>query len=164
MSYWKRILISGAAIAALAAGWAVFFNAVRPDGIPFIRPQSSDAVDSKILTLTRAKEFFDSGALFVDARSEEEYHSGHISGAVNLYYTHADQEWEKVLAGVDFEKPIVCYCSGEGCNSSVIVADLLSRVGFDQVYIFHGGWPEWSMAGYPVTGNSATPPPIYKLR
>ena len=159
-----RIFISAAVMVAVCAVWAVAFNAVRPNGIPWLRPRATEGVDGggKLLNLARAKEMFDRGAMFIDTRTPDEFATGHIRGAQLLYYTHVETEWNRVFADVDFDQPIVCYCSGGGCNSSLIVADFLEKQGFGKVFVFEGGWPAWSEAGYPLEGQPATPAPLYR--
>ncbi len=161
-----RILITAAALVAVTAVWAVAFNAVRPEGIALLRPQATDngeGGDGKIITLARAKRLYDEGAVFVDSRSPEEYEAGHIQGARLLYYMHAAQDWEEVMAEVDFAAPIISYCSGEGCNSSYLVANQLEDVGFENVYIFDGGWPQWAAAKYPLVGQPVVEPKLYEF-
>lgn len=156
-----RLFITAAVIVAGSALLAFTVNAARSQGIPLIRPAAAPAEeggDPWTVGLTKAKELHAQGVLFIDSRSPEEYEAGHIEGAVLLYYTHADEEWEKVLRGhEDLDEPVVVYCSGEGCNSSEIVADLLRKVGYAKVHLFHGGWPAWLAAGYPRAGNERAP-------
>ena len=48
------------------------------------------------------------------------------------------------------DREIVCYCSGFGCEESIELAEKLRLDGFSRIYVFLGGWPEWSEAGLPV--------------
>lgn len=162
--FW-RLILTASAMVVIAGFLALALNALRPQGIPLIRSREAIAdpdSEQRIITLSRAWELFEDGAVFVDSRTLEEYDEGHIKGARLLYYEHVEEDWETVIADVEFDYPIVSYCSGEGCNSSFIVADFLERVGYDQVYIFDGGWPQWSRAGYPLVGQAATPVPLYQ--
>lgn len=159
-----RILITAVMLVAGTALWAVAFNAVRPGGIPLLRSQITESTNDNgenILTLVRAKQLFDQGAVFIDSRSPEEYEAGHIQGARLLYYVHVEQDWEQVMAGVDFITPIISYCSGVGCNSSFLVANHLTDVGFENVYIFDGGWPQWAASQYPLVGQAVVEPKLY---
>jgi len=151
-----RTLITAVVLVAVACATALVHNAVRADGIPLIRPDAmaSDGENGPILPLARAKKLYDDGAVFVDSRTAEEFAEGHIEGARLLYYEDAEQDWEKVMAGVDPSRPVVAYCSGEGCNSSYMVAEQLRDVGYEQVYVFHGGWPAWVAAGYAAAGRN----------
>ena len=83
--------------------------------------------------------------VWVDARSQADFDSGHITGAVLLN----EQEWDPLLSGV-FEmwqpdKPIVVYCSA-GCESSRKIADRLRDLGMEPVYYLRGGYDAWKKA------------------
>jgi rhodanese-related sulfurtransferase len=150
-----RTLWTAALLVGLACAAALAVNAVRPNGLPLIRLGATDgsAGDPSRLNLARARELYDAGVLFIDSRTPEEFAEGHIRGAKHIYYDHAEQEWEAVMNGVDWDAPVVVYCSGEGCNSSLILAEFLRDRGYGRVYLFDGGWPAWSAAGYPVEGR-----------
>jgi rhodanese-related sulfurtransferase len=156
-----RLICTAAVIVAVSALSAFALNAIRAESLPLIRPAAvpvEEGGDPSALSLAKAKQLYDEGVLFIDARSRQEFDQGHIEGAVLLYYAHADAEWETALSGhEDLDAPLVVYCSGEGCNSSEIVADLLRKVGYSKVYLFHGGWPAWLAAGYPRAGEPQAP-------
>jgi len=154
LSNWKHTIITAAIIVAVACVFALATNAARSDGIPLIRPEivASDA-NGPIISLARAKELYDRGVPFIDSRSPQEYRAGHIRNARLLFYSHVEEDWELVMAGIALADEVAVYCSGEGCNSSYLVADHLMNVGYEKVFVFHGGWPEWSAAGYPVNGQ-----------
>ena len=65
-------------------------------------------------------------AFIIDLRSYEEYHSGHIQGAVNLPY----EEFEE-LQEYNFPKGkvLVLYCDRGG--ASLLAARLLARKGYE---------------------------------
>ena len=41
------------------------------------------------------------------------------------------------------------YCGDPGCGDSEDLAYDLQDSGFNKLYVFKGGWLEWSAAGYP---------------
>lgn len=89
--------------------------------------------------------------LLIDGRSESAYHRGHIPGAVNIPYIQRDYFFKKLLADVARETPIIVYCSGENCNTSVKLARSLSgKFGFIHVRVFEGGWEEWVKGKNPI--------------
>jgi rhodanese-related sulfurtransferase len=149
-----RTALTAAALAAVGCALALGVNAARSANLPLIRPPSDGTSPAApwAVTLATAKDLYDQGAVFVDSRTAAEYAAGHIRGARLLYYAHAEQECERVMTGEDWNAPVVVYCSGEGCNSSEIVADALRDFGCRQVYVFQGGWPAWVAAGYPTEG------------
>jgi rhodanese-related sulfurtransferase len=153
-AFWRTIL-TATVLVAVSCTLAIGVNATREAGIPLIRPavEVTDNGEGPVISMARAKALYDAGAVFVDSRTQQEYDDGHIKGARLIYYAHVGEEWETAMAGVPFDAPIISYCSGEGCNSSYLVADYLMNVGFEQVFVFHGGWPEWSAAEYPLVGK-----------
>jgi rhodanese-related sulfurtransferase len=89
--------------------------------------------------------------LLVDGRSESAYHKGHIPGALNIPYIQHDYFSRQLLGDVARETPIIVYCSGKNCNTSVELAKSLSRkYGFVNVQVFEGGWEEWVKGKNPV--------------
>ncbi len=89
--------------------------------------------------------------LLIDGRSESAYHRGHIPGAVNIPYIQRDYFSGQLLGDVARETPIIVYCSGENCNTSVELAKSLSRkYGFVNVQVFEGGWEEWVKRKNPI--------------
>ena len=45
----------------------------------------------------------------------------------------------------------IIYCSGEGCSLSEDLGFYLNeQLGFDKIFIYEGGIPEWIKSGYPV--------------
>ncbi|MFQ6676240.1 MAG: rhodanese-like domain-containing protein [Fidelibacterota bacterium] len=137
------------------------YNAVRNDGLPLVavkeivRSQDVSDVDAfladttfftapRMIDLALARELFDRGVTFVDARDDEEYRAGHIRGALNLPTV-------ELVALLSPDDPVVAYCSGEGCASSLELAEtLMLDWGFSRVFVFEGGWPQWESAGYPA--------------
>lgn len=101
------------------------------------------------ITVDEAYKIFtgDKGFLFIDVRSEEEYNSGHIEGAINIPVS----EIEVNLSGIPADKMIIVYCNGSSCNRSSTAAGILIENGFTQVYNLIGnGILEWVEKGYPV--------------
>ena len=82
------------------------------------------------------------GAVLIDVRSQEEYNSGHIEGAVNI--SHIDikekEDFIKQLTNDNKKKPIVVYCQS-GRRSSV-AKNLLNELGYSEV-TNHGGIGTW---------------------
>jgi len=92
--------------------------------------------------------------VFLDARSPQEFASGHIPGAVNIEYTQnasggSAPLWkpQDVLrqmytsVGVTTDKTIIPYCS-TGVRSAVTYFTL-RLIGYTNVKLFTGSWVEW---------------------
>ena len=139
------------------------FNAIRSDGIPFIASKKiieggQSAADSLLaestflfqpvmIDLSIAKEFYDRGVLFIDARDEKEFKEAHIQGA-----KLAPAMPGEILKWVSEYDPVVTYCGGGQCDLSMSLATELMGEdwGFTRVFVFDGGLPEWLAAEYPV--------------
>ena len=76
------------------------------------------------------KRLIDSGVLVVDVRSEEEFQSGHLEGALNV--PHTEIEENLAVFGADKEKPIVVYCRSG--RRSGIAKEVLEKNGFTSVH------------------------------
>jgi len=82
--------------------------------------------------------------LWLDARTEEEYRSGHIPGAILLNLENFDALVDIVLEAYDPDKLTIVYCSEEKCQSSRKISGiLLQEFELENVYFLEGGWEAW---------------------
>jgi rhodanese-related sulfurtransferase len=153
------IILTGISVAL-----AVVVNFLSPKGIALVgqwdtskgvitaRPAGTeDGRPEEINSVARAKEIFDNGnALFVDARSPDNYEDGHIPGAVSLPVGQFDEQIESFLDRHSPDTRIVTYCSGRTCEDSHNLARSLSDVGFTHVSVFIDGFPGWEAQGFPI--------------
>lgn len=103
-----------------------------------------------MVSTEEAQKFFEeSNALFIDARHEFDFKLGHIKGAINIPLKDFDVRKE-TLASVPKDKPVIAYCDGAECNSSIELASKLHVLGFTTVKIFFGGWREWEAHHLPT--------------
>jgi rhodanese-related sulfurtransferase len=93
------------------------------------------------------------GTLFLDARRSKVYEEGHIRGARSFPVWESDID-ARVKAlyeeGLDQSAPVVVYCSGGNCEDSHMLAQRLYMVGFDNVLVYTGGFPDWEARKAPV--------------
>lgn len=101
------------------------------------------------INLEQAYKLYTMGFVFVDARVEEEYKTGHIKNSINLPIYDFDKH-QKELASISKSQTIICYCGGSDCDLSTQLANKLFSLGYKNNYIFIGGWEQWKTAGYPV--------------
>jgi rhodanese-related sulfurtransferase len=94
-----------------------------------------------------------SGGWLVDARSPELFAMGSIDGALSLPLVEIDAFLPDFLARVAKDQVIIIYCSGFGCPDSFDLGVLLIELGYQDVRVFEGGYPEWRDAGLPVAGE-----------
>lgn len=83
--------------------------------------------------------------ILIDCRTQEEYESGHIHGALLLPL----DQLEKNVSDLDKNKTYVVICRSG--NRSTTFTDSLQSKGFKQVYNVQGGMNEWTEDV--VTGN-----------
>lgn len=134
----RRILI----LLALAGVLAVAANAVSPRGLswkePLGRGLKAEVLSQgfPVVELKDLKPLLDDpSVLFVDARSVEDYRTGHLRGAV----LHAAP-----LTPAD--RRIVVYCANEFCESALQHAQAL-RKAYRNVSIFVEGYDAWWNSG-----------------
>ncbi len=117
---------------------------------PTPHPPPAAAAPREINT-DQAKRIFDKGgALWVDARNEDEFAQGHIPGAINVYAYDFGPHIPTLL-GYDFDRLVVVYCGGGLCELSHEAADEMVKLGFRNVLVYTGGTEEWNAKNYPFT-------------
>src|SRR6267154_2465087 len=92
-------------------------------------------------------------AVFVDARSPQEYAAGHVTGALHLA---PGEPVEPLLASLRAAPTVIVYDRDRQCASAnAVAADLLGR-GLRDVRVLIGSWPDWLAQGGPgESGNCA---------
>lgn len=108
----------------------------------------SRIAESEMVTVELARSW-GAGALWVDARPEDEFERDHVPGAVLLN----EDRWNALLAQFlqqhwSPEKKIVVYCSAESCNVAGDVARRLREEAKlpNEIRVLKGGWEEWQSA------------------
>jgi rhodanese-related sulfurtransferase len=94
--------------------------------------------------------------VFIDARNDELYAEGHIPGAIQADHYRLEEYIEIVLDYVESAEKVIVYCNGGDCEDSIFLCkDLLDfDVPYDKIYLYAGGWKEWSKRGMPAAlGN-----------
>jgi thiosulfate/3-mercaptopyruvate sulfurtransferase len=126
-----------------------------PPAAPASLPTSGERPEA-LATLAEAEAALGRDeVVFVDARTPEEYATGHIPGAVNVNYPlNAEPDgpayWKPTDALIDLygsigvtpDRRVIPYCS-TGVRSAVTWFTL-RMIGFPEVALFTGSWAEWS--------------------
>ncbi len=94
------------------------------------------------------------GLVLVDALSPISYAGAHLPGAVNIPPERVDDLAPRRIPAPD--TPVVVYCAGEDCDSSVAVARRLLELGYRDVRHYAGGKEAWREAGLPLEGGRAS--------
>ncbi len=140
-------------ILSLIIGFAV--NLLRANGIPIFAKEMAvtesityAAGEPVAVTLAQARQLYEQGVIFVDARGDEYFVEGHIPRAWKSG-SYMDLMFKLDSAQIRSD-PIVIYCNDDECGSSETLAFDLYDEGFTQLFVFKGGWQEWNDAGYPI--------------
>ena len=163
----KKLMLKGVresiGILIIAGFMAFGFNLARQNPVdlrgPAPIPVESNAVLSNSeaaagvqeITLDEAIDHFRQGtALFVDARSVDDFRTGHIDGAFNI----PDESFGEYIGPFQAANPpdtlLITYCDGKACPLSLNLAEKLILAGFDKVYHLRDGWGEWRRNGLPA--------------
>lgn len=89
--------------------------------------------------------------VFIDARDDANFQSGHIPGAYQLDYYRPEKYLPEVLQAAQLAEQIVIYCAGGTCEDSEFAAQLLAgAVPPQKLLVYPGGMAEWLTNGMPV--------------
>lgn len=80
----------------------------------------------------------------LDVRTEKEWNSGHVDGAIHIHGGKLQEQF----ADVPRDKPVAVIC-GSGYRGS-IAASFLKREGYEDVANIVGGMTAWNAVGYPT--------------
>lgn len=175
MRNWTRIVFEAILLAIAGALFALAANALSPRGLKITRdyfPRSAIAitqtnvaipgVDPLIARMQQlglklaasnevAQLFRDPGyeqglIVFVDARNDHAYQSGHVPGAWQLDRYRPENYLPTVLPLCLNAQKVVIYCNGGQCDDSEFTAIMLRDAGVpnDNILVYGGGISEWT--------------------
>ena len=103
----------------------------------------------KECTVAEAKVRLERGevAHFIDVREDNEFAKGAAKGARHLGKGIIERDIETVIP--DKRAAIILYCGGG--YRSVLAADALQQMGYENVVSMDGGIKAWKEAGYPMS-------------
>jgi len=110
----------------------------------------------KVVTISQSKQMFDDkSAVFIDARDSLLYDDGHILGAINIHFeSNDDDQILSKLQGVKEDDFLIIYCSGGDCDLSEELGNhLFEYLGYTNILLYEGGFPEWKENGYEVNSR-----------
>jgi rhodanese-related sulfurtransferase len=145
----KSMMIAGCMLGLACAPLAASAVEETPMSIP----------GGTFVTTEKAKEQFDRGTLFVDARVAGEYAEKHVKGAANVVYKEKFAKESKLDPADSFDmaklpgdknKALVFYCNGSPCWKGYKAAAAAIKAGYKQVYWFRDGLAAWTAKGYPA--------------
>jgi rhodanese-related sulfurtransferase len=120
---------------------------------------------NQVLQLFHDPRFQQNRVVFLDARDETHYRSGHIPGAYEFDPYHPEKYFDTVLPVCRAAEQIVVYCNGGDCDDSETAALLLRDIGIanQELVVYGGGITEWTASNLPVelgernSGNLRSP-------
>lgn len=116
-------------------------------------PQGLQLVTSnQVVELFRDTRYEQGLVVFVDARNDSLYEAGHIPGAWQLDYYHAERYLPTVLTPCLSAQQVVVYCTGTSCEDSEFAAIMLRDAGVprENLFVYTNGITEWMTSGLPV--------------
>ena len=142
---------------------SISVNLIRIKPLPLVAEKletikNIDQINEKIsnpiireIGLDIAKNLFQNNMLFIDARAKQYYDDGHIPQAIcNDDLNDLINELENHTS---FDSGFVDYCSDDDCGSSEELAISLQELGFMNIYLFKGGWKQWTENDLPVNSS-----------
>jgi 3-mercaptopyruvate sulfurtransferase SseA len=130
-------------------GKSVFATAEQP-GAACADPQASVAR----ISVQEAKPLcLACKAVFVDARSSQEYAAGHVTGAVHLA---PGEPPGMLLEKLRAAPAVIVYDRDRDCAAADRVATRLQAEGVRDVRVLTGAWPEWLAGGGPGESGSCS--------
>ena len=153
---YKRYLLEISAILVVTFVVALTYNTVSSRGISLMA-EPLELEPGAELTLEQAYQIYNRGdAVFIDSRSTYAYEKGHIKDAIHISASSRLEKIKNDLSTYAQDQKFVVYCSGSSCSSSRRLSNKIMQVGYENVYVFYGGWYEWSRAEYPIEGTDTT--------
>lgn len=92
-----------------------------------------------------ARRLEEGSVIVLDVRPVEEYHAGHIPGALCVPLAELKQR----LKELPRKKEIVAYCRGPYCVQSDTAIEILANSGF-KARRLGVGLPDWRINGFPI--------------
>ena len=98
---------------------------------------------SELVTVEQARAWGD-GAIWVDARPDDEFAGAHVPGAFSVNEDRWNELLPQFLPNWSPGKKVVVYCSVQSCNAARDVAKRLrDEAQLQDVFVLKGGWEEW---------------------
>ena len=141
---WRRFVV----ILALGAGAGLAWNAFSGRGFALTRSVLAQAGD-ELVRAQEARVLLDRGALFLDARPRDFWRMSRIPGSLPLPEDDFDRSFPPLEPALRRARAVVVYCSGYGCEASLVVARKLRERGIDAA-VLDEGLPAWEDAKLPL--------------
>jgi len=101
------------------------------------------------INTVQAKALMNQGATFIDVRRDSDFAQSHISWAIHLDLKLSLTE-AALLDVVRKNQSVVFYCNGDMCQRSAIASEKAVQWGWEKVFYYRGGFPDWKNANLPL--------------
>ena len=139
--------------------FSISTNFIRSDSIDYLSKglEKVESLDDlslnnsggiKEVSLKIAQDLFEKNILFVDARAKEYFLEGHIPGAI--CFDNFDSLATEIDNRIQDNSFFIVYCSDDDCGSSEELSYQLRDEGFTNIYLFKGGWKQWTDNNMPI--------------
>ena len=91
----------------------------------------------------------DKSVKLIDVREDHEWEAAHAAGAIHLGKGIIERDIETTVP--DKHTEMILYCGGG--YRSALVADVLQRMGYTNVFSMAGGWKAWKESGGEVVSQ-----------
>lgn len=140
------VVVLVAAVLGLVANQFSPRPALLRGGLPQHHPVLSN------LALPQARAIHLAGSmLFLDARESAAFLAGHVPGALNIPSDTVDESVATHRGRLDDARGFVVYCDSPDGEVARATAQALLQRGLGNLYLFPGGWSQWTAAGLPVS-------------
>jgi rhodanese-related sulfurtransferase len=105
-------------------------------------------------------QLLQSGAQYIDTRTDKEFAAGRVPGAKLVPYVEKspkEADYDPAADQFDLTKlpankaaPLIFACNGAECWKSFKASHAAVKAGYTQVHWFRGGFPEWRSAGLKI--------------
>jgi len=106
------------------------------------------ALSNEVAQLFRGPGYEQGLIVFVDARNDSAYQSGHVPGAWQLDRYRPENYLPTVFPACSVAQKIIVYCTGGSCEDSEFAAMMLRDAGIpnENIVVYGGGITEWTNA------------------
>jgi rhodanese-related sulfurtransferase len=159
----RRVLVSAGRVLLVGVTLGVGVGVVR--GVPSAEDPTAEegaclppVADEPVVSwidADRASELHGGpGVVFVDARSEDAFLTGHVAGALHVPMD-AGVVADDVVALLRGYGTLVAYDdTSDECARSTRLASVLVQSGLSGVRVLEGGFPAWLEAGHPAEAGT----------
>lgn len=140
-------------LTALSAILAVTYHLLSGQGLSLQYQKLDYDMNNSVLIEHALELWMRNRAVFVDARSREEFREKHIKNAHGLPLESSRLEKISFLSQFEKGQPFIIYCSNMGCTKAEHLAAQFKLMGFRQVAVLASGIDSWLAAGHPVSGG-----------